>query len=322
MLPAKLQYTRCTRMLRKIFAEYGVQFGYPVQRYNITRTDEIKVLQGGVSTHDFPEIREDIHEWLNREDEFGQPKLRFLTNRKERVNYRGQIDHLHFLAGIVNEDMTLTLFLQYYTPTEGLTKFVNIFNYNNIREGEVYHLPIGHISLQQHVPANALFYRVWLRMSDNSWESEVITVHRKPAVSGLTILEYQNSLGAVETIGLPWTRKRLAEVSKSYFEKNLSLEYNTDEARRLNYDEMLMQSFDLSINQAQEPGREWLVELLMSPQVHLISGVTRIPVTIAGDKLNMELQNEAGQFFPTQKITVHLENQIAFSRIINLTNIC
>lgn len=318
-LPSLLKFTRLTKVLRKLFVEYGMQYGDPVSRKNITRTTNITVLQGGVSTHDFTGIRANLEQHISPTSGL----TKFLTNRKTRINYPGQPDHLHFYTQNTQDgDTDLYIRIVYIDPSGSTELNLGIAGTPDMNRGNAYHIPIGDDSLSTLLPAATTSYIVSLEAAGDVWQSEKITIHRRSARTGLTILEYQNSQGVPETIGLPWTRKRIAEVSKSYFERRLGLNYNTADAQRIGYNEMLMQAFELSINQAQEPGKEWLAEILMSPQTHLLVGNTRIPVTIKGDKLNMELQNEAGQHFPNPKITVHLENQVAFSRIINLTNLC
>lgn len=316
--PAPKAFIRCTKILRDIYAEYGVQYGSPVQRKNISRTAKVRVLQGGVATHDFPAVRDDIPAYFKNDL---QPL--FLTNRKIRTLYPGQPDFLHFYMSVkITELTTVQLGIQTFTPGGDATTFINLTDYDALEGANVYRFPIDVDALTPSIPANAISYKLWVKRSDNNWTSEKITVHRREKPIGLTVLEYQNALGVVETIALPWNRQRVTDISKGYYERRLGLNYAASDAQRIPFNEIMMDRFDLAINQNNEPDRAWLPELMMSPEVSLLIGFERIPVTLSAGKLNQELQNEAGHFFANPKISVQLEKQIAFSRIINLSELC
>jgi hypothetical protein len=200
-------------------------------------------------------------------------------------------------------------------------------NPSNIAAGNTIFFPIDPSTLGTGlIPEGTISYEIRLEDLADTWRTEDITVFLRNPETGHTVLEYQNSLGAWDTISLPWNRQRISQVTKSFYERRRSANYSAGEASRISFDEMLMDTFTISLNQNLEAGREWLPEILMSPEVYLNVGGAksgkRIPCTIAPEKVQQELQNESGTHFKNPKLTITLDRQIAFSRIINLTDLC
>lgn len=327
-LPTTKSYTRCTKINRFIYAEYGEQYGDPVAKQYAIRTDAIRVLQGGVATHDFPDIRADIADWLTEDSTDDTTVVKFLTNRKKRILYGLQPDWLFaYIPADLDYNVRVRIKRYFADGTDSSVTDLTWTNSSNVAGGNTIYIPIDPGAIGQIlIPANCISYEINLEDIPITWKTETITVVRRTPETGHTVLEYQNTLGAWETISLPWNKQRVAEVAKSFYETRRSTNYPTAEASRISFNEMLMETFTITLNQNLETGREWLPEILLSPEVYLNVGGwkngKRIPCTISPDAVNQELQNESGTHFKSPKLTIRLDRQIAFSRIINLTDLC
>lgn len=320
-LPPTAAFSLLTTAPRKVYVEYGQQSGDPLVRGPISRTAEIRVLPGGVHTHDWPGIRTALPNYFLNSDEW-----RFLTNRKKQVIYKGTPQFLHWYQAASLPAEPLRLILEKYTAS-GTTKQPAITDTVPVSATfRVMRVPVypeifaagatsnaTHFSAHLGTQVDALFTRY----------SEIINFEMRPRPTGLTTILYQNAWGMPETISLPWTRERIATVGKQMYERTRPLNYTAKDSPIETYAEQMVERFEIGIDQADPVDAPHLAELMLAPQAWLMLGDdTLIPIRIMGGKMNMELQGRQGQFSPTPALIIEMDRQVSFSRIINLTDLC
>ena len=317
-LPDADQITLLNSSPRALRIEYGQQSGDPLTRSPITAITTAKVLQGGVATHDWVDIRSALGTWFSNAG-----AMRLLTNRKTQRIYPGQPQHLHWYqsaavpAGL---KVGVTRKTPSSTPTSFITAGDTPTQYRNHR------VPVG-LSSHSGTPfTDAIEYEVFLATSvdlEITDHSERITYKVMPRPTALTIIEYQNQWGVPETIALPWNMQRIEEIEKSTYERTRPLNYALTDRAQITLAEQLTDTFELSINSNDKIDGPHIPEIILSPDTYIIiDGTTRIPCTIEPGSINQEARNRRGQQFPSQKLTITLERQISWSRILNLSNLC
>lgn len=302
---------------RTVKVEYAQQSGDPLTRSHFKNVTT-KVLQGGVASHDWTALRADLQAWM-KIDGAGQ---RFLTNRKIQRIYPGQPQYLHWYHVLPTILSTTTVIFTpkptgaSYTLTAGATPLAE----------RIHRIPVNASQYTGTTIENTKYYEVML----NYWLppglplfSEKIQFQVMPRPTGLTVIEYQNQWGVPETIALPWSRQRIATITKDSYERTLPLNYAITDSTRKTLAEQLTDTFDLSIPANDKIDGPHIPELLLSPETYIIvDGTTRIPCTIEAGSINQESQSRRGQQWPQHSLKITLERQISWSRIINLTDLC
>jgi len=320
-LPAANAFTLLANAPRKAYVEYAQQSGDPLVRGPVSRTAEFRILPGGVHTHDWPGIRANLSTWLTNSGAF-----RFLTARKHRALYKGRPHYLHFWYNPTSAPLiALRLLIRKYNTDTG-TPLSVLIDAGTIAGSRVVRVPINPDLYSAAATSGASYFDASIGTQDDALFvdfSERIRFHMRPRPTGITTIEYQNSWGVVDTISLPWTRQRIAAVTKEIYERPRALNYTAAQSPVRTYAEQMVERFEIGIDQADPIDAPHLGELLLSRETYLIVGGTqRIPVRISAGSINLELQGRQGQFSPQPSLVIEMDRQVSFSRIINLTDLC
>lgn len=303
---------------RAVKIEYAQQSGEPLVK-GYFKSIVIKVLQGGVATHDWITLRSDLAAYFANTP----GNQRFLTNRKVQRVYPRQPQYLHWYQATTPSAPIRMLVRPIAPKPVGGTVVVTAGDQPVL--GAVLRVPVGRTQYTTTFIDKASRYEVFLELDTGQIDriSEKITFHGAPQPTGLTIIEYQNQWGVPETMGLPWTRQRIAAITKESYERATPLNYTQVESSRIALSEQLTDSFELTMPANDTIDGPHIPEILMSPETYIIvDGTTRIPCTIEGGAINQEQHSRRGQQWPQQTLRITLDRQISWSRIINLTNLC
>ena len=319
-LPFTLGIKRLLTHVRKARLEYGEQSGDPLVRTPVAYTDDFRIMRGGLSPHDWADRRTSLPAYL-----INGTALRFLTARKKRDIYPGQVDILNWYhAAVVVASVPYLVRIRMYRPNAAPETLTLITDTDEIiKRFDSFSLPVSLDLYSGVIDDDVTSFDLFITDNDRTPRSEVINYRVQSPQPGITYLEYMNSWGVQEVMALPWTRQRVLRASKLYYERTRSAEYGIEEVTNAHYGEVLTDTLELTLpenfTQREAPH---LAELCATSAAYLHAGGKRIPCRVESGTHNLERHSHEGQFFPGQSITIKLDRSMAFSRIINLTDLC